>query len=86
MPSVSRFFGIVIYFYFRDHNPPHFHAKYGEFEAEILIEDLSVDVGYLPPRALGLVLEWAYIHKEELMDNWKIGQEGGIFKQIAPLA
>lgn len=85
MLSVSRFFGIVIYFYFRDHNPPHFHAKYGEFEAETLIEDLSVDIGYLPPRALGLVLEWAYIHKEELMYNWKIGQEGGIFKQIDPL-
>jgi len=65
MPSVSRFFGIVIYFYFRDHNPPHFHAKYRESEAEILIEDLSVDIGYLPPRVLGLVLEWAYMHKEE---------------------
>ncbi len=85
MPSVSRFFGIVIYFYFRDHNPPHFHAKYGEFEAEILIEDLSVDIGYLPPRVLGLVLEWAYIHKDELMQNWRIGQQGGVFNQIAPL-
>ena len=85
MPSVSRFFGIVIYFYFRDHNPPHFHAKYGEFEAEILIEDLSFDIGYLPPRVLGLVLEWAYIHKDELMQNWRIGQQGGVFNQIAPL-
>lgn len=85
MPSVSRFFGIVIYFYFRDHNPPHFHAKYGEFEAEILIEDLSVDIGYLPPRVLGLVLEWAYMHKDELMQNWRIGQQGGVFNQIAPL-
>ena len=37
MPSISRFFGIIIYFYYRDHNPPHFHAVYGEFEAEILI-------------------------------------------------
>jgi len=85
MPSVSRFFGIVIYFYFRDHNPPHFHAKYGEFEAEILIEDLSFDIGYLPPRVLGLVLEWAYMHKDELMQNWRIGQQGGVFNQIAPL-
>lgn len=85
MPSVSRFFGIIIYFYFRDHNPPHFHARYGEYEAEILIKDLSVDMGYLPPRVLGLVLEWAYMHKEELMENWKIGQAGGMFKQISPL-
>ena len=85
MPSVSRFFGIIIYFYFRDHNPPHFHAMYGEFEAEILIEDLSVDVGYLPPRVLGLVTEWAFIHKNELMENWEAGSKGGTFRQIAPL-
>ena len=85
MPSVSRFFGIVIYFYFNDHNPPHFHAVYAEYSAEILINDLSVDVGYLPSRALGLVIEWAQTHKSELLENWKISQEGGIFKQIAPL-
>jgi len=58
---------------------------YGEFEAEILIYDLSVDDGYLPPRVLGLVTEWAYIHKDELMENWEIGSKGGAFKQIAPL-
>lgn len=86
MPSVSRFFGIIIYFYFRDHNPPHFHALYGEFEAEILIRDLSVDNGYLPPRVLGLVTEWALIHKDELFENWEIGCSGGTFKQIAPLS
>jgi len=85
MPSISRFLGIVIYFYYRDHNPPHFHAVYGEFEAEILIEDLSVDVGYLPPRVLGLVTEWASLHKTELLENWEIGRVGGVFKQIAPL-
>ncbi len=85
MPSVSRFFGIVIYFYFKDHNPPHFHAKYAEYQAEILINGLSVDDGYLPPRVLGLVIEWAQMHQEELLENWKIAKEGGIFKQIAPL-
>ena len=86
MPSISRFFGIIIYFYFRDHNPPHFHAVYGEHEAEILIEDLSVDVGYLPPRVLGLVTEWAFIHKDELVENWELGRNGEPFRQIAPLA
>lgn len=85
MPSVSRFLGIVIYFYYRDHNPPHFHALYGEFEAEIILEDLSVDVGYLPPRVLGLVTEWASLHKTELLENWEIGRSGGTFNQIAPL-
>jgi hypothetical protein len=85
MPSVSRFLGIIIYFYYRDHNPPHFHALYGEFEAEIIIEDLLVDVGYLPPRVLGLVMEWASLHKTELLENWEIGRSGGTFKQITPL-
>ena len=85
MPSVSRFLGIVIYFYYREHNPPHFHALYGEFEAEIIIEDLLLDVGYLPPRVLGLVMEWASLHKTELLENWEIGRKGGTFKQIAPL-
>jgi hypothetical protein len=58
---------------------------YGEFEAEIIIEDLSVDIGFLPPRVLGLVMEWASLHKAELLENWEIGRNSGTFKQIAPL-
>jgi hypothetical protein len=58
---------------------------YGEFEAEILIDDLSVDVGYLPPRVLGLVTEWAFIHKDELVENWELGRKGEPLRQIAPL-
>jgi hypothetical protein len=85
MPSVSRFFGIVIYFYFKDHNPPHFHAVYAEFKAEISINYLTVEEGYLPPRVLGLVIEWAQLHKEELLENWEITKTGGEFKQIPPL-
>jgi hypothetical protein len=85
MPSVSRFFGIVIYFYFKDHNPPHFHAEYGEYTAEILINELSVAEGYLPPRVLGFVIEWAQIHHNELMQNWEIAAKGGKFIQIEPL-
>jgi hypothetical protein len=85
MPSVSRFFGIVIYFYFKDHNPPHFHAVYAEFKAEISINYLTVEEGYLPPRVLGLVIEWAQSHKEELLENWEITKTGGEFKQIPPL-
>ncbi len=85
MPSVSRFLGIIIYFYYRDHNPPHFHAVYGSNEAQILINDLSVEVGFLPPRVLGLVIEWAGIHKEELFENWELAKKGQTLKQIQPL-
>ena len=42
MPEISRFYGIVIYMFFNDHNPPHFKVKYGEFEANILIENGSI--------------------------------------------
>lgn len=58
MPEVSRFYGIVIRMYFADHAPPHFHAEYAEHEARIAIETLGL-LCQLPPRALGLVAEWA---------------------------
>jgi len=59
MPEISRFYGIIIYIYFREHNPPHFHAVYGEEEILIEIATLRVLPGHLSPRALGLVIEWA---------------------------
>ena len=66
MPEISRFFGIVIRMFFDDHNPPHFHADYGGDEALIDIRNLSVFAGRLPPRVMGLVIEWATLHREEL--------------------
>jgi hypothetical protein len=73
--------------YFGDHVPPHFHAEYGEYSAQISIRDLGIIEGYLPPKALGLVAEWASIHKAELMENWKSLSEeaSGTFKKIEPL-
>ena len=64
-----------------------FHAEYAEFFAQISINDLGILEGYLPPKALALVVEWASIHKEELIDNWKnLGENGnGLFKKIEPL-
>ena len=59
MPEICRFYGIVIKMYFADHAPPHFHAEYAEHEARIAIESLAVISGKLPPRAMGLVAEWA---------------------------
>ena len=66
MPEISRFFGIVIRIFFNDHEPAHFHAVYGDFEALLEIETLAVYRGKLPQRALALVLEWATIHRSEL--------------------
>ncbi len=64
MPRVCEFYGIVIYIYYDDHPDAHFHAIYGSFEVEVRIEDLSVMAGRLPPRAMGLVVEWASARKE----------------------
>ena len=85
MPKVSSFYGIIIMMYFRDHNPPHFHAKYGEFTAEILIDNLGLKEGYLPAKALALVVEWALIHKEELKKNWEQASQGKEILPIEPL-
>ena len=85
MPELSRFLGIIIAMYFNDHNPPHFHVLYNEFDAEIDIKTLAILEGKLPPRILGLALEWAEMYKNELMDNWELIQKTGKFNKIQPL-
>lgn len=66
MPEISRFYGIVIQIYYGDHPPPHFHAIYAGNVAKIAIDTLKVIDGSLPKRALGLVLDWATLHQDEL--------------------
>jgi len=85
MPEISRFLGIIITMYFNEHNPAHFHARYGEYKAEIAIETLSVIAGRLPPRVLGLVMEWAALHRSELMEDWDLARRQADLKKIAPL-
>ncbi len=69
MPIISRFFGIVIRMFFNEHAPPHFHAEYAEFRAVINIRTLEIIEGRLPRRALELVLDWAELHRDELMTD-----------------
>jgi len=71
VPTISRFYGIVIRMYFADHAPPHFHAVYAGEEAVIAIATLEVLRGALPDRALRMVREWASIHRDELDANWE---------------
>ena len=84
MPGISRFFGIVIAMYWRDHLPPHFHAKYAGHEAEIDIETGAI-MGHLPPRALGLAQEWRQSHKAELRADWKRAESRRPLLKIRPL-
>lgn len=85
MPQVSRFFGIIIKMYYNDHQPPHFHAEYNEFVAEIGIETFDVINGELPRRVMGLVLEWAAIHRDELRENWDSARANETILPIEPL-
>ena len=85
MPELCRFLGMVISIYFDDHNPPHFHVGYNDEEALISINDLKVLSGSLPPRVMGLAMEWARLHQAELLENWKTVQENGKFYRISPL-
>ena len=71
--------------YYDDHNPPHFHALYGDEEAQIVIETLEVRAGGLPNRAFALVLEWAAAHRTELSDNWVKARDGLPLQPIEPL-
>ena len=71
--------------FYDEHNPPHFHARYGGEQVAIRIEDFRVLEGFLPPRALGLVMEWVAIHKDELLKIWELAREGKPLFKIEPL-
>jgi hypothetical protein len=84
MPEISRFLGIVIGIFYSEHGVAHFHAVYGEYEVSVEVESGTIH-GKFPPRALRLVLEWANLHKQELIDNWQLARQGQPLNRIAPL-
>ena len=85
MPCICEFFGVVIYMYYNDHRPPHFHAEYGGDLALIDIRTLAVFSGRLPPRVTGLVIEWATLHQQELLADWDRARAREELQKIAPL-
>jgi hypothetical protein len=85
MPEISRFLGIIITMFFNDHAPPHFHAVYAGRFARIALAPLRVLDGDLPPRVLGLVMEWASKHEPELQDDWQRASRSQPLERIEPL-
>jgi len=85
MPTVSIFYGIRISFNFNDHYPPHFHAEYAGSEAMIDILHCAAIKSALPKRQLKLVLAWAELHKDELMQNWELARTNDVLMNIEPL-
>jgi len=85
MPTIARFYGIEIRMYYKDHAPPHFHAIYGEYEAQVQISAVALLDGELPRRASALALDWARQHEAELLENWQRARAQLPLLPIAPL-
>lgn len=85
MPTISRFFGITIAMFFEDHGPPHFHARHADGNAKVRIDTLEVMESRMKSARLRLVVKWAALHQEELMDNWRRARARGTLRPIEPL-
>ena len=85
MPEICRFYGIIVALFYDEHNPPHFHARYGEYKVAVDIRSLVVLEGEFPPRALGMLIEWASQHQAELLKDWELAREGKPPQKIEPL-
>jgi len=85
MPTISMFYGIIIRMYYDDHNPPHFHAYYNDYEALFTFDGKMIK-GNLPRNQLKLIQAWSIIHKKELEANWLLSKECDKLFNIQPLS
>ncbi|HKR04667.1 MAG TPA: DUF4160 domain-containing protein [Bacteroidia bacterium] len=87
MPTISMFFGIIIRMYYapKEHNPPPLHVYYQNSNAVVKISSCELMKGSLPAKQLRLVNAWIEIHKDELIANWKLCQNGEKPFKINPL-
>ena len=84
MPEISRFLGIAIAMFYREHGVAHFHASYSGYRVSVEVET-GVVRGTFPPRALALVLEWNRLHRVELLEDWERARAGEPLQPIPPL-
>ncbi|MCL2312144.1 MAG: DUF4160 domain-containing protein [Firmicutes bacterium] len=87
MPALSMFFGLVVYMYYapKEHNPPHIHVEYQGQDSTFSILDGNLIDGELSQKHIRLVQAWMEIHKEELIANWDLCQNGKEPFRIEPL-
>ena len=84
MPTISHFYGIAITMNFSEHNPPHFHANYQEYEIIVEIKTGNVK-GTMSKRALKMIFEWLELHKIELLEDWELAKKRKSLLNIPPL-
>ncbi len=84
MPEICRFYGIILSLYWRDHNPPHVHFSYGDFECNISVIDRVVD-GKAPAKVIIKVNQWIDLHEDEILSMWEKARRGEKIGKIEPL-
>jgi len=84
MPEICRFYGIIIFINYNDHEPPHFHARYDDQEVIMEIKS-GIVKGQMSKRALRMLFEWSEMHQEELLENWQLAGERKQLKRLSPL-
>ena len=85
MPRLSEFYGLQIYMYYNDHEPAHFHERFGEYQAKVGIHPVELIDGQLPRRALSMIVEWAATHQRELEESWQTARARRPLVRIEPL-
>ena len=85
MPEISRFYGIVIQMFYKNHEPPHIHITHNEYKAKVSIKELKLLSGEFPRRGLQLILDWIELHKEELLKEWELMKKDKPLFKIKPL-
>ena len=85
MPEISRFYGIIIYMNFNDHNPPHIHVRYNEYNAIVSIKNNALMAGKMSPKALAMVTEWIMLNKKDLLEDWELTKSLQHPRKIKPL-
>lgn len=84
MPTISQFYGLVVFMNYNEHPPAHFHVRYQGQEVSVEIQSGMV-IGKMSRRALQMIFSWMELHQEELMDNWERAQNREPLRPISPL-
>ncbi len=83
MPTIADFYGVTIQMYYDEHEPPHFHARYGGAKALVRLSDGEIIAGELPPTAARMVRQWALARRSELQDNWHRARAHQALEKVA---
>jgi uncharacterized protein DUF4160 len=85
VPTISVFFGIIIRMFYRDHNPPHFHAEYQGQNATFDFDGKLLEGEIDSRTARSLIRKWARLHNPELSENWEKMRQRKELTRIEPL-